>query len=436
MKTNRNAVLEPAEPVAASPEDSAAPKADLTLPFVPAKPKAKTAWQENRPLILIGAGIVVVLLLLAINGAKHRPDLRAASSPLKRPPQGREAAPPAISESALPILENGRSPAPERDTTRVEPEQIGRTAVRQPKPGPGKTLGEIRPFESNQWQPAPYERPAVPAKALSSATVTSDSAQSAKAPATLDKASLIFVKPPAADPAPKSAVPEEPFSPAMTLPAGTRLLARLEYAINSAVRTPVVASIEQNYQQQGEVVVPAGARVLGRVESADRSGYIEVHFDTLLLPDGTTNSMDAMATDLRLRPLRGRAEGKHAGKNIAVRSLAGIGEIATALVGRNGLNQPLSASDLLRERVGNNIGQASDETVGRLSLTDRVSISLPAGTRMYVVMSKPSPAPSDRSPRNATAAARSELNLEELRQLLQLERELRSPRTKDETEAR
>src|SRR5437660_10073184 len=92
-----------------------------------------------------------------------------------------------------------------------------------------------------------------------------------------------------------------------------------------------------------------------------------------MLPDGSSVALEATATDQQLRPLRGKVEGKHTGKNVLVRSFAGVGEIAATLVGRGSLNQPLSESDLLRERVANNIGQASDQTVANLALTERRS---------------------------------------------------------------
>lgn len=96
------------------------------------------------------------------------------------------------------------------------------------------------------------------------------------------------------------------------------------------------------------MLIPAGAKVVGQLESADRPAYIGVHFDTLLLPNGTGMSIDAEATDLQLRLLRGRVHGKNTGKNILVRSLAGIGEAMATLVDQGSLNQPLNQADLLR----------------------------------------------------------------------------------------
>src|SRR6185437_12541344 len=171
--------------------------------------------------------------------------------------------------------------------------------------------------------------------------------------------------------------------------ANTGLRARLEAAVSTAVRTPVVAVIEYNYEQKGEIVVPAGAKAFGHLEAADRSGYLGIRFDSLLMPDGSMLALEAASADLQLQPLHGKIEGKHTGKNILVRSFAGVGEIAATLVGRGSLNQPLSEGDLLRERVTSNIGQASDKTVANLALSEHIIVSVPADTEIYVVLQKP-----------------------------------------------
>jgi hypothetical protein len=194
--------------------------------------------------------------------------------------------------------------------------------------------------------------------------------------------------------------------------------------VNTAVRTPVVAVIEYNYEQNGEIVIPAGAKAFGHLETADRSGYVGIRFDSLMMPDGSSVSLEAAATDLQLRPLRGAVEGKHTGKNVLVRSFAGVGEIAATLVGRGSLNQPLSESDLLRERVSNNIGQASDQTVANLALTEHIVVSVPADTEIYVILQKPAKE-NIQSPRvPLTSQTVSQPSIEELRQLMQLQREL------------
>jgi len=45
-----------------------------------------------------------------------------------------------------------------------------------------------------------------------------------------------------------------------SLPTGTRLVARLQNSVSSAVKTPVIAVIEYNYEQGGEILIPAGTK--------------------------------------------------------------------------------------------------------------------------------------------------------------------------------
>src|SRR5437016_6321650 len=139
-------------------------------------------------------------------------------------------------------------------------------------------------------------------------------------------------------------------------------------------------------------------------------------FDSLIMPDGSSVTLEAAATDLQLRPLRGKVEGKHTGKNILVRSFAGVGEVAATLVGRGSLNQPLSEGDLLRERVANNIGQASDQTVANLALTERIVVSVPADTEIYVILQKGAKETIQSSRSQSLPQAASQPNIEELRQ--------------------
>lgn len=61
----------------------------------------------------------------------------------------------------------------------------------------------------------------------------------------------------------------------------------------------MVAVIEYNYEQNGEIVIPAGAKAFGHLEAADQSGYIGIRFDSLPISDGSSVSLEA-AGNLRL----------------------------------------------------------------------------------------------------------------------------------------
>jgi hypothetical protein len=394
-------------------------------PFIPTKEKPKSVLQENGRLIFIGAGIVLVLLLLAFNGiSRHSIPAQMVSSTAKqRQPTKPDNSVPAT--SMTPILDTGRSPAQETDGSLINPDQIGRTALKRQKPSAATTLADVKPFDGSQWQPAPYQPGVQPAPTSGDVPTSRDATQTRSDHDALDKASLVFVRNSASPPGnqkPQDVAPAVAWG--IGLPPGTRLRARLESAVNTAVRTPVVAVVEYNYEQNGEIVIPAGAKAFGHLESSDRSGYIGLRFESLLMPDGSSVSLEAAATDLQLRPLRGKVEGKRTGKNVLVRSFAGVGEVVATIVGRGSLNQPLSEGDLLRERVANNIGQASDQTVASLTQTDRIVVSMPADTEIYVILQKAAKESVQNSPIRVPFQTSSQPSIEEPRQLIQLQREL------------
>jgi hypothetical protein len=410
-------------------------------PYVPEKAKQKPSLKDNARVLLIGGGIALVLLLLAISGVPPKP-----LAPPKRSgttSQEQSAKPPDNGANArgsvVPLMDSGRRPDEGTDQNMIHPEEIARTANKQPKPSPGTNLGSVPPFEHpDLWQPTPYQPGAQPETPISNnvPAKTVEATETKSERDTLDKASLVFVRSNTGFAAtPRLENSSNKIDLGIGLAPGTRLRARLESTASTAVQTPVLAVIEYNYEHNGEIVVPAGAKAVGRLEAADRSGYIAVRFDYLMLPDGSTINMEAAATDLELRPLKGKVEGKHSAKNILVRSFAGVGEIAATLA-RSSLNQPLSEGDLLREKMSNNIAQSSDQEVAKLAITEHLVISVPADTEIYVVLQKPA----GQTIQGQTAKLRlptqiiNQPGIEELRQLLQLQRELNQAAPKQSAE--
>ena len=242
----------------------------------------------------------------------------------------------------------------------------------------------IPPFGDQQpWQAPPYQ----PGSGAGAGAETPDLGKAERE--AMEKSSLIYVRNVSANSGSAQAreILHDPASElGLGLATGTRLRARLESAASTAVRTPVLAVIEYNYERDGEIIVPAGAKAVGHIRNGDRSGYVDIQFDSLLMPDGAVVPIEAAATGLDLRPLKGKVEGKNTGKNVLVRSLSGIGQAGSMLVGQGSLNQPLSESDLMRERVSNNVGEAGDEEVSRLAITQHIVVTISADTPIYVVL--------------------------------------------------
>jgi len=307
------AETKPAEQVRAN--NTATAGSDNGTPYVPKTDKKQVTLKER--LVMWVAGGVVGLLLILLVASRFSPRARNAqpSSPLdgnKNAVQASQPAP-ANGSSILPITDAGRPQTDTNDKSNLAGEDIARTA--QPKTSSASNLSDIAPFNNQQQL---WEAPNTPPTGLETAAEATETRNEREG---LDKPSLVFVRSTSAT---ASGTKTQESSAAIDLgvglPPGTRLRARLESAVSTAVTTPVVAVVEYNYERHGEIVVPAGAKVFGHLEAADASGYVGVRFESALMPDGSWVNLDAAATDLQLRPLRGKVEGRHKGKNILVLS--------------------------------------------------------------------------------------------------------------------
>jgi hypothetical protein len=405
----------------------------------PVASRRELGRDRSRSLILlVGAAVAILLLFLGVysspNKEKRPEDARRAGTPNlgRKVTPGQEAA---QSGSVTPLLSADTASNVPPLSQDVTPEDISKTA-RPPQPAQ-----EIQPKARNSDQyalgridfsdPALAQQPGCgtpPAQP----TATNSPANRSEVEE-LRKPSLVFVR--AAQSNPPSNPPVATFMASqdrfVSLPVGTRLVARLLSPISTAVPAPVVATIEYNYERYGEILVPAGSRAIGTLQQADKSGDVAVHFDTLQMPDGTTEKIDATGMGLDYRPVRGRVDGKRTGTRFLVRALSGIGTVATYLVGAgggNGLNGPLSESALLRDRIATNIGMAADQELNRLAFNQNMVVTVPGNTRLYVVLQKAARETGGES-RPVSVATRDPNttrlpSIEELRELMQLKREL------------
>jgi hypothetical protein len=399
-----------------------------------AKQRAKQQMQQNR-FVIIGAGALVTALVIFVAISMPRRGVPVKTKSQRGLAVGQSKADSNDSgsdKSLFPIIDSGRSSATEahdgflneRDLQRP----VTRSASKTPRTGQTNvagTLGSIQPFGDQAWQAPPY-------RAGSAADVTDLDKAEREA---MERSALIYAsktspKPTTGSQSTNDAAPEL----GLGLATGTRLRARLDSAASTAVRTPVLAVIEYNYERDGEIVVPAGAKAVGHIREANRSGYVDIQFDSLLMPDGASVAIEAAATDLDLRPLKGRVEGKNTGKSVLVRSLSGIGQAGSMLLGQRSLNQPLNESDLIRERVSSNIGEAGDEEVSRLAMTQRIVVTVSAGVPIYVVLEQtPKSNQGSSQPARSIPPANS-ANVDPLRQLLQLQQELNQSTSNQSTQ--
>ena len=148
-----------------------------------------------------------------------------------------------------------------------------------------------------------------------------------------------------------------------------------------------MAVVEHTYAIGNRIVVPAGARVYGQLQQADRSGFVGLKFDEIELLDGQREKIEAIGAGLDLGPIKGNVYGKNTGKNFLIKAASGVGSLAAMLVGNNS-SAAFSEEDLLRERVAENVGNAGDSELMNLSVTSRVVVSVPADTKIYIVFAR------------------------------------------------
>lgn len=244
--------------------------------------------------------------------------------------------------------------------------------------------------------------------------------------ADLKTASLVFVR------ARQESGNARTFEPAVEenavmdlLPVGTHLVARLEAPVSTALTAPVVAVIEYNYEQDGEIILPAGTQVIGKLRGATSQGYVSLGFNELEFSDGTAQKIDADAMGLDYKPLKGQVAGRNRGLRFLVQSLTGVGEVAAYMVGGSpGSTSVFSEDALLREQLAANMAMAGQQQFNQLAMAQHIVVTVPGNTRFYLVLEQgttPQSGPASLRPISKPSRLPSE---QELIELMELKREL------------
>jgi len=347
-------------------------------------------------LLLLGGGLAVAVLFFVITAiAGHTPKKQIAATPQAQQQKQIETKP--DKGSVTPVMDTVRTAAPDNSSGEIGPSDIRRTraltgqtvpkltsdSTNQPaaaKPRAGRTLASVPTFEQTQqkWEdPAPY------------GDASNQPAAQSQQQNALKEPSLVFVRSVTQSSAGtlSNTSAGGDATPRLDLTPGTRIEAKLETQISSAVLTPVVAVVEYTYAIGDRIVIPAGARVYGSLQQADRSGLVSVKFDEVELLDGARERIEAVGTGLDLGPIKGSVYGKNTGKNFLVRAASGIGSVLAEVAGNNS-SAAFSESDMLRERLAENIGTAGDTEMMSLNANSRVVVSVPADTRIYIVFTR------------------------------------------------
>jgi len=383
--------------------------------------------------VLAGVGVAILLLFFGVFSHPKKNAPLPGENPHPQASLGRKVTPGQENvdptKAATPMLSaDVRSSDPALDGL-VTPEDIGRTSRTAMAPKPAAMM-ESKPASVQDYalSKVDFSDPTVG----QSTTVQNPPPQThADATADLRKPSLVFVHATEAKPMMKPNFVED-SDEVLPLAAGTRLVARLQTPVSSAVPTPVVAVVEYNYERNGQIVLPAGAKVFGRLTQVNMSGYVGIQFNRVELPDGTAEKIDASAMNLNFGSLKGTVSGKKTGTKFLVRSLTGMGTIASYEVGpqRSSSDELISPNTLMRERLADNVATAGQEELNGLAFNQNLVVTVPGNTRFYIVVQKSSSERTAAMPSTRSIGAPSAgfsggvPTLDELRQLMQLKSEI------------
>lgn len=437
----------------AKPEETATPSTLQTLRALvdrarrgqqPLTSRRELSRDKSKSLfLLVGVGVAMVLVFFGIfSSPKSRVPLSGETA-RGNPSLGRKATPgqeqndPA--RTLTPMLSADIRDPDGASGSQVTPQDVSGTSPRyneirqsvvanthlQVKPSPGKARNEERYALKN----VDFSDPAL----AQAASIPSPPPPVQHSDSDLKKPSIVFVRATQSTAPALQIPPQENSTITEILPAGTRLVARLEAPVSSAVSAPVIAVVEYNYERNGEIVLPAGSRVFGKLSHVTPSGFVGLQFDRIEMPDGNAEKIDATAMDLKFGPLKGNVSGRNRGRNFLVRSVTGIGTVAAYVVGgqgTTGFNGPISENSLLRERLAENIGMAGQDEINTLATNQTIVVTVPGNTRFYIVLEQSNSDQQLKPPtrsvdiNSAAIAGAKAPSLEELRELIQLRNEL------------
>lgn len=424
----------------------------------PKRVEINTRGQNNmdrsKAFLVLGTAVVLCgfafLALFSTSGAEKRAQERRTKPSLGRPESGAQQA--GHPGSTIPLLsadqgtgdQNGEQLSPDDILATSRRAQMGNQqqparvsdehALSQLPPVNDPVLEAYR--RQNNYTYTPPPPPPATAAVLPVSQPTNESEG-------LKKSSLVFVRNTTS--APVMNANQSTAQPAYIerkggstlLPTGSRLVARLQTAVSSAVKTPAIAVIEYNYEQGGEILIPAGTKAIGQLAQASQSGQVGLRFTALEMPDGSTESIEGSGVGLDYGPLKGTVNGRNGVKRALVRSMTGIGSMAAYLVGGGGyggLTGPIDQSVLLRERIASNVGLAGEQELMAMGYSQNVVVTLAGNTRFYIVLEEAATTPNgtDLTPNVATGARTSLVSSNqqalptaaELRELVDLKNEL------------
>ena len=228
----------------------------------PAESRQELGRDKSKSLFLL-VGVCVALLLLFFGVFSHPKkkialpgeNPRGEASLGRKVTPGQENSDP--TKAATPMLSADVRSTDPALAGQLTPEDIDRTSRTGMARRPTAPNTETKPPQDYALSKVDFSDPSVG----QGTTTPNLPPSSSDSTANLKKPSLVFVRSAEAKPTFRSNSPED-TEETLALTAGTRLVARLQTPVSSAVAAPVVAVVEYNYERNGQIVLAAGSRFL------------------------------------------------------------------------------------------------------------------------------------------------------------------------------
>ena len=374
-------------------------------PFVlPNRTGGNGGKDKSAKMLLIAIGVVILFVtFFGFISTKGSHKKKASADAAAKPNLGRVVTPSApgalipSDKMAVPpaAAKNGTLDASDIEKTKAPvtgsaaATAAASSAVQKGSVSGNKTLGDVAQFQQpntdpehlKNWKPEPYP-------GTNQGNNASQSQEIQKEEEELSKPSVVFVAHETTG-SQRGGIAMQPEPGNFGLESGYHVTARLEAMASTALHAPVTAVIEYNYERNGKILIPAGARAVGKIAQADATGILDIQFSSIELQDGQSIPISAIAATTSLQALKGQVTGKNAGRSFAIRSLSGLGQAGAMLIGQGNINSAISESDMIRERAAENIGNSADAQVMNLMTTQHIVVSVPAGTKIYLIFTKP-----------------------------------------------
>jgi hypothetical protein len=462
-KTTDNPESPGSESTVAEPSDQAAKPISLldriraSLGPVPESRDLKSAERTRGLVILVGASVACLFLFVGLftTDADSTKKPRGTSPNLGRP-SSVPANPEVAQRSAVPQLSVNQQPNEEpnelteqdllgtmRNRAAALPSDPPSAIPSKPLPSPAKDLASANFSDPALMEAYRRQNVALPRQTSNvtnwEAAISEDqsrqqrpaNAQPAAPPVKevpqLDKSSLVFVRSQTAVTAGAQQVrPVIRRVGGRYLPQATALIARFQHGVSSAAKAPVIAVVEYNYEDAGQIVVPAGTKAYGELTGATPQGWVTLKFHSLEFPNGEVEEIAGTALGMQRQALRGDVSGQNHGKRFLTRALTGVGTIAAFAVGGRGLTGDIDNSILLRERIASNVALAGEQEMARLAYQQNIVVTVPANTRFYLVLNQTEARRSgDVDSKANPTTGRTGMSDQELQEMIQIRNEIR-----------